>query len=178
MDVDQRADLLGLLEDLVEHAVLHAEIIDHEDFEGGNAEIDGFLHGVQQVAVDVLHTHVESIVDSSLGSAQGVSALDGVHHVLVKVLQNIVEDGGGAAAGGGPGAGEVAVSGDGAAKGHGQVSMGVDSAGQDQLAGGVHHIGAAVGGQIRADGGDLAVLHRKVRLKHFRGSDDRTVLND
>ena len=58
------------------------------------------------------------------------------------------------------------------------MGMGVDSAGQDQLAGGVHHIGAAVGGQIRADGGDLAVLHRNVCLEHFRGSDDRTVFND
>ena len=47
MDADQRAGLLGLLQDLIEIAVLHAKVIDHIYFKRGDAVVHGLLHGIE-----------------------------------------------------------------------------------------------------------------------------------
>ena len=57
------------------------------------------------------------------------------------------------------------------------MGVGIDGAGQNQLAGRVHDLGA-LRGKIIADGGNLAVLHRNVGLEHLGRRHDGTVLDD
>ena len=178
VNTDLSTDLLGVLQNLVEDTVGHAEVVNHEHLEGGNTVLNSVLHGVQQIAVDVLHADVESVVNCRVGGAQCISALDGVNHVLIEILQDEVEHGGGAAAGCSSGAGEIVVSRDGAAEGHCQMGVGVDCAGQNQLAGSVNNVGAAVGSQISADCDDLAVLHCDVSLVHLSCGNDGAILDN
>ena len=86
VDRDQRAELLGFCEQLVEHAVLHAEVIHHEHLVGSHADIAGVLYAVQQFAVDILDADVERVIHRRVGSRESVPALEGLGHSFVEIL--------------------------------------------------------------------------------------------
>lgn len=72
---------------------------------------------------------------------------------------------------------KLVVGGAGAAKGHRQVCMKVDSAGKHQLAAGVNFFCRFVS-EITADSGDFTVLHDKVAVEAFIGKNQRAVFYD
>ena len=174
---DQGAALLGLLQDLVEIAVLDAEIVNHVHLEGGHAVIHGFLHGVQHAQVGDAHMDGE-VHGGAVFQSLGLTALDSLQEALALLLSAVVEDHGGAAAGRGAGAGEEVVGGDGSAEGEGQMGVGVDGAGKDELTGSVHDLVRLDVREVGADGGDLLVLDGDVSLEHFLLGYDGSVFDD
>src|SRR5205085_12657962 len=92
-------------------------------------------------------------------------------------LDGEVDDGGGAAPGGGAGARFEGVGGDGPAEGEFHVDVGVDAAGDDEAAGGVDDL-VGLAGQVAADGRDGVFLAEDVRHVVIAGGDDSAVLDE
>ena len=171
---DERSELLGLCKELVEHAVLNAEIVYHEHLVGGDSDVAGVLYAVEEVSVDILDADVERIVHRRVRSRQGVPAVKRIGHSLVEILEREVEHRCGAAARRGSCPREVVVGGNRAAERHCKVRVGVYSAREHQLARCVHHLRS---GDIRdtADCGNLPVLYRDVSLVRACRTDDCAV---
>ena len=174
---DQGTALLGLLQDLVEVAVLYAEIVNHVNLEGGDTIVHGVLHGVQHAQVGDGHMDAEVHRGAVLQSL-GLTALGGVKKALSLSLPTRVEDHGGAAAGRSAGAGEEVVGGDGSAEGEGQMGVGVDGTGKNELTGSVHDLVRLDVREVGADGGDLLILDGNVSLEHFLLGYDGSVFDD
>ena len=88
-----------------------------------------------------------------------------------------VDDRGGAAPDGSPGAGLEVVGGGGVGHVQVEVGVGVEKAGEEQLPGDVHHrgVGAGEGGR---DGGDQLVLHQHVHAVYPRSGDHVAALEE
>ena len=92
-------------------------------------------------------------------------------HGVAHGLQGEIDDGGGAAYGGGHGAGAVVVGRDGSAEGHIEMGVHVDAAGHDQQALGIDD-GVAGGINAGADLGDGFAVEQHVGfLLALRGND-------
>ena len=98
------------------------------------------------------------VVDGALAVGLGVPGVQALAQRLARRLDGEVDDGGGAAPGGGPGAGLEGVGGEGAAERQLHVGVGVDAARDDVLPGGVDGAvgrpGLGARGAVRGEGGD------------------------
>ena len=95
----------GLLHDLEHEAVLdHEDVgVGHEELEGGDAVGDHVAHFFKGAVVgaEVGDGHVEAVVDAGLRFGFFVPDFEGVGEGVAAGLEGEVDDGGGAADGGG-----------------------------------------------------------------------------
>jgi hypothetical protein len=170
-------------QDLAVVAVEDARV-GHEQLEAGDALADEHVHLLEGLLVDVAHDHVEPVVDGALALGLGEPAVEALAQRLADALHGEVDDGGGAAPRGRPGAGLERVGGGGAAEGQLHVGVDVDPAGDDVAPGGVDDPLGAVGpgvGQARArhaQGDDLFPVDQDVGLHLLGGGDDQAVADD
>ena len=174
--LDQCAHFFRLLQDLIEHTVGHAEVIHHEHLKRRHAVVHRIGDGVQQSAAHILDCHVEGIIHGSLRCAEGIPALDGIHHRFPEILENKVKYGGGPAAGCGSCAGEIAVGRDRSAERHRQMGMRINRTRQHQLSAGIYHLVKALRRDVLSDLRNGFSVDRNIRQKRFTCGNYSTVL--
>ncbi len=165
MDEHQHARFFGQLQGLEEVVVLGVEgraLVGHEDLDRRHT-LRGEARELRlYVVAQVRYRDVEPVVYDRLVPRLLRPRLDGPGERPALLLQGEVYDHRRAAGRRGGRTGGPVVGGYGAAEGHVHVGVGVYKARHDELAGGVHGLGA-VGGDVRADGDDLLVLDEHVR---------------
>ena len=109
MHLDQRIAAFRLFQHLIEHAVIHAEVIYHEHLEGGYSVCHCLRHSIQQSPGYILHCHMKPVVHCRIRRTHGVPALDSIHHGLTEILHGKVKHSGRTAAGSCPGSGKIIV---------------------------------------------------------------------
>src|SRR5690606_9947492 len=181
---DQAAVVGGALhgaQDLPVVAVEDARV-GHELLEAGDPFVHQEIHLLERVVVHVGDDHVEAVVDGAVALGLGVPGVEALAQGAADALHREVDDGGGAAPGGGPGAGPEGVGGAGAAERQLHVGVRVGAAREHVLPGGVS---GAVGGERLGgrgagggEGGDAAVLDQDVGVDLVRGGDDESTPDD
>src|SRR5690606_6889344 len=124
--------------------------VGHELLEAGDPFVHQEIHLLERVVVHVGDDHVEAVVDGAVALGLGVPGVEALAQGAADALHREVDDGGGAAPGGGPGTGLEGVGGEGAAERQLHVGVRVDAARQDVPAGGVEGV---VGGERPGGGG-------------------------
>ncbi len=160
----QHAVVSGDLQGFEDAAIVKAQasVISGEDLEGLNPHLHqgGDLSG--DLLIEAREVHVEGIIDGSF-----LGHLHPYVHGMLKALlfqYHKVHDRGGAAKGRGLVTGVMVIRGDGAKHGQVQVHMRVHAAGQDQLVGGIDHLGR-ISLKVQTDAEDLFVLNQNVSLE-------------
>ena len=122
---------------VVEHE--HAGI-GHEELEAGHAFARSAAHLFKLRRAEVGDDAVEGIVADGFVVSLSHPGVEGLAEGLAFVLDGEIDQGGGAAEGCGAGAGFEIVGAGGAAEGHVEMSVHVDAAGKNVLAGGVRSL--------------------------------------
>lgn len=156
--------------------------VGHEQLEGGDPLPHQVVHLLQGPLVDVREDHVEGVVDGAVAVGLLVPGVESLAQGLAPALHREVDDGGGAAPGGGPGAGLEGVGGGGTAEGQLHVGVRVDPAGDDVLPARVDRtVGRpGLGGRraVGREGGDAAVLDQYVGVELVGGRDDEAAADE
>ena len=167
------------LDNLVGHGVGDADVgVGQVHLVGGDA-LGGHLGDFSDDAgVPVLNGHMEAVVAAGVAIGPGVPLVQSGLEGGTPLGLGKVQHAGGAAGQGGPGAALPVVGGlpDGALV-HLKVGVGVDKAGEDQLARGVDDL-AVPHGEVGADLGDFIPLYPQVGLHGALRADQGTVLNE
>jgi len=166
MHHDQPAVLRGLLhrpEDRPVVAVEHAWVRG-EELEVGHALADQRVHLLERVVVDVAHDHVEAVIGDRVALGLGVPGIEAVTQRLATRLDREIDDGRGAAEGGGAGPRLEGVLRERPAERQLHVRVNVDRAGDHVLAGRVDRlVGGHPGrGQVGADRRDRFAIDEHV----------------
>lgn len=181
---DQSAVAGGPLHGAQDLAVVAVEDagVGHEQLEGGDPFGDEVVHLLERGGVHVGEDHVEGVVDGAVAVGLGVPGVEPFAQGAAHALDREVDDGGGAAPGGGPGAGLEGVGGVRPAERHLHVGVPVDAARDDVLARRVDPpVGApALGGvgSVGGEGGDPATLDEHVGVDLVGRGDDQTTVDD
>ena len=109
MHLNQGAAAFCFFQHLIEHAVIHTEIIHHKHLEGGYPVCYSLLQGIQQPAGHILYRNMKCIVYRRIRRTHRIPALDGIHHGLAEILHGKIEHSGGAAAGSCSGACKIVI---------------------------------------------------------------------
>ena len=101
-----------MLQCLEKLAVVHAEVVDHEDLEGCDASFDTPVHGHKHfTAGDVTNAYMIGIIDGrTVRPAECIAPVQRCVHGFADALEHEVEYGCCASACGGPGACEIVIS--------------------------------------------------------------------
>ena len=170
VDPQHAADLLHLREDVVELGVAdHKGVIGQIALEGSYPGCGHFPQLGAGVLIPVAYGHMEAVVTGAVPVGPAVPHIQGLLQAATLVLSGEIQDGGGAPGYGCRRAGLEAVGGDGAGHGHLQMGVGVDEAGKDQAAGGVHH---PVARELRGDAAYLLPLYEYVGNLQPSGGDE------
>ena len=167
------------LQDLIDDPVGEAQVVvGHVDLVGGDTGGGHVLQLGLDAGVPVLDGHVEAVVAAGHPVGPAVPGLQGGGQGAAPLALGEVQHRGGAPGQGGHGAGPPVVGGlVGQALVHLEVGVGVDEAGEDQLPGGVRHLGIP-GGQVGTDLGDPAAVHAQVGLDGALGQHQGAVLDE
>ena len=144
VDAAETATGMDGLHGLVHRAVTnHHGGIGHVHLEGGDACGEHIVQLGFNTLVPVVDGHVETVVALAL-LRLFVPQLQTVTKALPLIGAGEVDDGGGAAAKGGAGAGVEIIGGGGVAHIQIEMGMGIDEAGQQQLSAAIHHLVGAL----------------------------------
>ena len=151
--------------------------IGHEELEAGNALAHHVIHVFKARVRQVGDDHVQAIVDAGFAFGLLPPRIERGAHPGSARLDSKVNNGRGSADGRSPGAGFKIVGGVGAAKGHVQMSVRVDAAGQQQEAGCVDDCVCGGGWNPRTDFLDGRAIDQQIGLSGRVRADDGSVLN-
>src|SRR6267154_50067 len=164
------------------HGLKDGGVIEHEDagvghkeLEAGDAFANELAHLFELRRAEIGDDAVEGVVGDGFVVGFLHPGIESMAEGLAFVLNGEVDEGGGASESGGDGAGLEIVGAGSTAKGHVQVGVDVDAAGDDQAAGGVHDTRGVLRGKLRGDGGDFVAVDADVGEGRVGGGYDGAV---
>ena len=152
-------------------------LVSHKGFERGDAFGNHVLDFLLGAGVEIGHGHMEAVIAHGIAGGPAAPFLEGRAQRIALLLQDEVDDGGGAAVQGGAGTGFVGIGRKRAHKGHFEVHVRVDAAGHDELAGAVDDL-RAFGRQVAAEGYDGFAFNQNIADGIGIGGDDAAVFEE
>jgi hypothetical protein len=164
MHADEAVVFGGLAHGFEDRGVIEHEDagVGHEELEASDAFADELAHFFELRGAKVGDDAVEGVVGHRFVVGFFHPGIEGLAERVAFVLDGEVDERGGAAKSGGDGAGLEIVGAGGAAKGHVEMGVDVDAAGDHQAAGGVDNARGIVRGKLGGDGGDFVAVDADV----------------